>query len=140
VGRLSGARVVGGRPNLPGPYRPTEVGRTTGPVPAVERTSQGRASVMRADGETEMPGRSVSYVLVAAAAFAVGLLVAGTPLPAVLPYAALLARPLMMVVMMRGMSRGDHGDTGAGSGDRPSHSRSGSRKGAVAAGQGDGER
>ena len=87
-----------------------------------------------------MRGRSMGHLLVAAAALAVGLLVAGTPLQELLPYAILLACPLMMVVMMRGMGHGTHGDTGTARGDNRSHSRSGSRESALSGGQGDGER
>jgi hypothetical protein len=58
------------------------------------------------------------YGLVAGAALVVGLLVAGTPWRSLLPLALLLACPLMMVFMMRGM--GEHGRHGAGP-TRPEH-------------------
>jgi hypothetical protein len=47
------------------------------------------------------------YLLVAAGALVVGLLAAGSSLQSVLPFVLLLACPLMMVFMMRGM--GGHG-------------------------------
>lgn len=50
-----------------------------------------------------MHGTHTKYLLVAAGALVVGLLVAGTPVQALLPYVLLLACPLMMIVMMRGM-------------------------------------
>lgn len=50
--------------------------------------------------------------LIAAAAVAAVLVIAGVPLAAFLPFALLLACPLMMIFMMRGMSgmagREDH--------------------------------
>ncbi len=49
----------------------------------------------------------MSYLVVAGAAIIVGLL-AGTPLASLLPVLLLLACPLMMAVMMRGMHVGDH--------------------------------
>jgi hypothetical protein len=49
------------------------------------------------------------YVLVAAAALVAGLLLAGTSVQALLPFLLLLACPLMMVVMMRGMGGHDNG-------------------------------
>ena len=63
-----------------------------------------------------MHGTHMRYLLVAAAALVVGLLAAGTPVQSLLPYVLLLACPLMMVFMMRGMGghagRGNdhHGD------------------------------
>jgi hypothetical protein len=58
----------------------------------------------------------MKYLLVAAGALAVGLLLAGTPVQSLLPFALVLACPLMMVFMMRGM----HGDHGHGGGTHPS--------------------
>ena len=58
-----------------------------------------------------MHGTSMRYLLVGAAALVVGLLIAGTSLQSLLPYALILACPLMMVFMMRGM--GGHTDHGA---------------------------
>jgi hypothetical protein len=53
------------------------------------------------------------YLLIAAAALVVGLLAAGTPVQSLLPFLLLLACPLMMVFMMRGMGGhgGDHDAT-----------------------------
>jgi hypothetical protein len=57
-----------------------------------------------------MHGTHMRYLLVAAGALVVGLLVAGTPLQSLLPFVLLLACPLMMIVMMRGMGgRAGHG-------------------------------
>lgn len=50
-----------------------------------------------------MHGKQMRYLLVAAGALVVGLLAAGTPLQSLLPFVLLLACPLMMVFMMRGM-------------------------------------
>jgi hypothetical protein len=55
-----------------------------------------------------MHGKTMTYVLVAGAALVAGLLLAGSPVQALLPFVLLLACPLMMIVMMRGM--GGHGD------------------------------
>ena len=59
-----------------------------------------------------MHGTHMRYLLVAAGALVVGLLVAGTPLQSLLPFVLVLACPLMMIVMMRGMGgrSGEHGD------------------------------
>ena len=58
-----------------------------------------------------MHGTHMRYLLVAGAALALGLLVSGTSVQVLLPYLLLLACPLMMVFMMRGMgSHGGHGD------------------------------
>jgi hypothetical protein len=87
-----------------------------------------------------MHGRSTGYVVVAGGALSVGLVVAGTPLPALLPYALLLACPLMMVLMMRSMGR--HGTRLHGPvGDRDAtrHPRPGSRERALAGRQDDRE-
>jgi hypothetical protein len=54
-----------------------------------------------------MRGTSTRYLLVAAGALVVGLLAAGTPVRSLLPVVLLLACPLMMIFMMRGM--GGHG-------------------------------
>ena len=62
----------------------------------------------------------MSYLVVAGAAIIVGLL-AGTPLASLLPVLLLLACPLMMAFMMRGMSRGEHAS------NDDAHSDSGSR-------------
>ncbi len=69
-----------------------------------------------------MHGRHMRYVLVAAGALVVGLLAAGTPVQSLLPYALLLACPLMMVFMMRGM--GGHGGHGGDPDRRPGHDES----------------
>ena len=58
--------------------------------------------------------RMVPYLVVAAAAAAV-LAVLGVPLGALLPFAFVLLCPLMMLVMMRGMS-GTGGEDHAGHG------------------------
>ena len=62
--------------------------------------------------------------LVGAAAFAAILIAFGAPLASLLPFAIVLACPLMMVVMMRGMG-GMHGGgedhTGHGCEHDPSH-------------------
>jgi hypothetical protein len=57
------------------------------------------------------------YLLIAAGALVVGLLAAGTALQSLLPFVLILACPLMMVVMMRGM--GGH----AGQDDTPRSDR-----------------
>lgn len=56
-----------------------------------------------------MHGTHMKCLLVAAGALTVGLLVAGTPIQTLLPFALLLACPLMMIVMMRGMGGHDGG-------------------------------
>jgi Protein of unknown function (DUF2933) len=61
--------------------------------------------------------RMPTYLL-AAAAVAVALVIAGIPLAVLLPYALLLACPLMMILMMRGM-----GATHSGSQDHTGHGR-----------------
>jgi hypothetical protein len=58
-----------------------------------------------------MHGQHMKYLLVAAGALVVGLLAAGSSLQSVLPLLLLLACPLMMVFMMRGM--GGHSGHGA---------------------------
>lgn len=73
-----------------------------------------------------MHGQHMKYLLAAAGALVVGLLASGTSLPSVLPFLLLLACPLMMVFMMRGMGghRGhgaDHGDTAHRAVRRPPH-------------------
>jgi hypothetical protein len=61
-----------------------------------------------------MHGQHLKYLLVAAGALVVGLLAAGSPLQSILPFLLLLACPLMMVFMMRGMGgHGGHGGRGA---------------------------
>jgi len=65
-----------------------------------------------------MHGTRMRYLLVAAGALVVGLLAAGTPVRSVLPVVLLLACPLMMVFMMRGM--GGHG-SGHGCGHGSDH-------------------
>lgn len=57
-----------------------------------------------------MHGTHMRYLLVAAGALVVGLFGAGTPVQALLPFLLVLACPLMMVFMMRGM--GGHGHVG----------------------------
>lgn len=52
-----------------------------------------------------MHSNRVLPYLAAAAVVAVALLALGAPVASLLPLAALLACPLMMVFMMRGMSR-----------------------------------
>lgn len=69
-----------------------------------------------------MNSRSMSYVLVGAAALAAGLLMAGTSVGSLLPIVAVLACPLMMVVMMRGMGGHGHGHQ-PGREDRPGPGR-----------------
>jgi len=59
-----------------------------------------------------MHGTRMRYLLVAAGALVVGLLAAGTPVRSLLPLLLLLACPLMMVIMMRGM--GGHGSHDGG--------------------------
>ena len=69
-----------------------------------------------------MHGTSMRYLLVGAGALVVGLLIAGTSLLSLLPYALILACPLMMVFMMRGVG----GPTGHGAEhtqDRPARDR-----------------
>jgi hypothetical protein len=69
-----------------------------------------------------MHGTFMRYLLVAAGALVVGLLAAGTSLQSLLPYALILACPLMMVFMMRGM--GGHADHGVEHiQDRPARGR-----------------
>ena len=79
-----------------------------------------------------MHGKTMTYVLVAAAALVAGLLLAGSPVQAVLPFLLLLACPLMMIAMMRGMSGHDGGHThDAGPADRIGHDHSGELKSPV---------
>ena len=59
-----------------------------------------------------MHGRTMGYVLIAAGALAVGLVVSGTPLQSLLPLVLLLACPVMMIFMMRGMGGHSHHDQG----------------------------
>jgi hypothetical protein len=66
--------------------------------------------------EDVMHGQSMKYLLVAAGALIVGLMVAGNSLQSVLPFLLLLACPLMMVLMMRGMGHGDQGADHSGAG------------------------
>jgi len=54
------------------------------------------------------------------AAVAAVLTLAGVPFAGLLPYAAFLACPLMMVFMMKGMA-GGHGDGGHGGVDHTGH-------------------
>jgi hypothetical protein len=64
------------------------------------------------------------YLLVAAGALVVGLLAAGTPVRSLLPLVLLLACPLMMVFMMRGMGGGHGSDHSGSHGDaRPDRDR-----------------
>ncbi|MEV0901603.1 DUF2933 domain-containing protein [Actinoplanes sp. NPDC049802] len=67
----------------------------------------------------------MKYLLIAAGALVVGLLAAGSSLQSVLPFLMLLACPLMMLVMMRGMGGhaghgGDHDATHRERDDAPS--------------------
>ena len=71
-----------------------------------------------------MHGTHLRYLMVAAGALVVGLLAAGTPVQSVLPFVLILACPLMMVLMMRGM--GGHVDQGA----EPGHDRKAADKAA----------
>jgi len=60
------------------------------------------------------------YSLVAGVALVAGLLLAGTPWRSLLPLVLLLARPLMMVFMMRGIIAHGHGGvSGPRSQDHP---------------------
>lgn len=68
-----------------------------------------------------MHGKHMRYVAVAAGGLVVGLLAAGTSVQALLPFLMLLACPLMMVLMMRGM--GGHGSGGTGHGHDPASDR-----------------
>jgi len=60
-----------------------------------------------------MKGNHLTHVLLGGAVILAVLLVAGVPLGAALSYAAVLACPLMMIVMMAIMGRGK-GDADAG--------------------------
>lgn len=60
-----------------------------------------------------MHSKQMLPYLAAAAVVAVALLALGAPVASLLPMAALLACPLMMVFMMRGMSR-SHGNAERG--------------------------
>ncbi len=51
----------------------------------------------------------IKYMIIAGAVALAGLWAFGVPLGRALPYAILLACPLMMVFMMRGMDHGGHG-------------------------------
>lgn len=53
-----------------------------------------------------MHGTMMKYLLVAGASVVVGLLIAGTPIRSALPLVFVLACPLMMMFMMRGMHGG----------------------------------
>lgn len=68
-----------------------------------------------------MHGKYMGYLVVAAAAVAVGLMLAGTPVVSMLPFLLLLACPLMMVMMMRMMGDGHRAGRGAHRGDDPDH-------------------
>jgi len=72
-----------------------------------------------------MHGTHMRYLFVAAGALVVGLLVAGTPVQSLLPFVLLLACPLMMVFMMRGMGghAGHDGDQGSHHGRGPAPDR-----------------
>jgi len=67
-----------------------------------------------------MHSTHMRYLFVAAGALVVGLLVAGTPVQSLLPFVLLLACPLMMVFMMRGMGghAGHDRDQGSPAPDR----------------------
>jgi Flp pilus assembly protein TadB len=68
--------------------------------------------------EVRMHGTHMRYLLVAAGGLVVGLLVAGTSVQALLPFLLLLACPLMMVFMMRGMGGLGGGHSGERAQDR----------------------
>jgi hypothetical protein len=70
-----------------------------------------------------MHGIRMRYVEVAAAGLLVGLLVAGTSVQTLLPFVVLLACPLMMIVMMRGMGHGGHGGPSAAPRESPGTDR-----------------
>jgi hypothetical protein len=70
-----------------------------------------------------MHGTHLRYLLVAAAALVIGLLAAGTPVQSLLPYVLLLACPLMMVFMMRGMDGHGHAGHGSDHHDDQNHHR-----------------
>ena len=53
-----------------------------------------------------MHGKMMTYLMVAGASVVVGLLIAGTPIRSALPLVFVLACPLMMMFMMRGMHGG----------------------------------
>lgn len=61
--------------------------------------------------------------IVGAALVAAALAIAGVPLGALLPFAVLLACPLMMVFMMRGMHGGGEDHKGHGCGHDPAGRR-----------------
>lgn len=61
--------------------------------------------------EDPVHGKMMSYLVVAGAAIVVGLLVAGTPARSALPLLLVLACPLMMIFMMRGMGGHNHGQS-----------------------------
>jgi hypothetical protein len=65
--------------------------------------------------EVAVNGKGMNYLLVAGGALAVGLLIAGTSVRSLLPLALMLACPLMMVLMMRGMGGHGGGNGGVGS-------------------------
>ena len=54
-----------------------------------------------------MHGKAMNYLVVAGVSVVVGLLVAGTSVRSLLPLLFVLACPLMMVFMMRGMRGGN---------------------------------
>ncbi len=59
-------------------------------------------------------GKHLKYLFIITGSVVAGLLVAGTPIKSLLPFAVALACPLMMVLMMRGMA--GHGGGGQGMG------------------------
>jgi hypothetical protein len=68
-----------------------------------------------------MHSTQLRYLLIAAGGIVVGLLVAGTSVQRLAPFVLLLACPLMMIFMMRGVDHGQHGghDANRPNTDRP---------------------
>jgi hypothetical protein len=65
--------------------------------------------------EASMFAKYGKYLGVAGAALVAGLLLSGTPIRSFLPTLLLLACPIMMMFMMRGMGHGGHGGTAGNS-------------------------
>jgi len=66
-----------------------------------------------------MHGKYMGYLVVAGGALVVGLLLAGTPAQSLLPLILLVACPLMMMFMMRGMGHGSGQTKDPTPSDRP---------------------